>query len=136
MRCTLPIISMVIIIPAESFSSAVELLCQFWIGTLDFRLSILGRQQNRNSTNDGFDCHVENSPTKIFVRYENHLPALHTWNTKLQQVHPLHVGRARDLVFVPHGGRAMVHLADPRFHVITQALVVSLRDIETPAQGA
>jgi hypothetical protein len=33
-------------IPAESFSRAVEHPCQFWIGTLDFRLSIFGRRQH------------------------------------------------------------------------------------------
>jgi hypothetical protein len=32
-------------IPAESFSRAVEHPCQFWIGTLDLRLSIFGRRQ-------------------------------------------------------------------------------------------
>jgi hypothetical protein len=48
MRRTLPIMSMVITsyIPAESFSRAVEHPCQFWIGTLDFRLSIFGRRQH------------------------------------------------------------------------------------------
>ncbi|ART59530.1 hypothetical protein CBP36_12410 [Acidovorax carolinensis] len=32
-------------IPAEKFSRAVEHPCQFWIGTIPFRLSIFGRRQ-------------------------------------------------------------------------------------------
>ncbi len=48
MRLTLPIMSMVITsyIPAEKFSRAVEHPCQFWIGTIPFRLSIFGRRQH------------------------------------------------------------------------------------------
>jgi len=34
-------------IPAEIFSRTVEHPCQFWIGTLAFRLSIFGRRQQR-----------------------------------------------------------------------------------------
>jgi len=33
-------------IPAEKFSRAVEHPCQFWIGTIPFRLSIFGRRQH------------------------------------------------------------------------------------------
>jgi hypothetical protein len=33
-------------IPAEKFSKAVEHPCQFWIGTIPFRLSIFGRRQH------------------------------------------------------------------------------------------
>ncbi|MBT3068787.1 HEPN domain-containing protein [Rhodoferax sp. U11-2br] len=35
---------------AESFSRAVEHPCQFWIGTLDLRLSIFGRRQQSDKT--------------------------------------------------------------------------------------
>jgi len=50
MRRTLPIMSMVITfyIPAEIFSRTVEHPCQFWIGTLDFRLSIFGPRQHNS----------------------------------------------------------------------------------------